>query len=164
MADKPILEIDIDNTAFKEFQAKFDAYKEACKQLPAAWSEAGNRVEGLSASFEAMVAKMAQANAAVSAIADKTGEAGSDQSMAADAWTRISYNSKHFAGHIAKSTASLAKWTGLTTLFGSILSAGGLYGISRMASGVGAILANATKMITMNGFMTIQNSIQRLSV
>ncbi len=145
-ADKPILEIEIDDAAFKGFQEKFGAYKAACAQMPEAWGKADSHASDLAAGFEAMVAKMAQANAAINDLAEGARQAGGEQLAAGQAWDRLRYGSKRIGADIYHSTLSLAKWAGLTTLFSSILAGGGLFGISRLAMGVSSRRTSAMGM------------------
>jgi len=143
MTDRPILDIPLDTTAFDAFKAKYDAYRAKLAESSKEWGEVNKHAADLATRFQGMFDKMREANEAVAKLAAGTAAAGDAQDHSAGSWTHISSSAKTFAGYVRNSSLSLAKWAGLTGLFASILSAGGLYGIGRMAAGVGSRRSSA---------------------
>lgn len=133
MTDKPILSIDIDDEQFQKFAELFNKYQAAAKDN-SAWESVGKTAQTTAGEFEKIERSMR-----------KTAEAKTrrKQEKEADslakiqfAWAAIAVNSRKFYRHIHDATLSLMKWGGLTSLFSSIVGAGGLFGITRMAMGV----------------------------
>lgn len=133
MTDKPILSIDIDDGQFQKFAELFNKYQAAAKDN-SAWESVGKTAQATAGEFEKIERSMR-----------KTAEAKTrrKQEKEADglakiqfAWASIAVNSRKFYHHIHDATLSLMKWGGLTSLFSSIVGAGGLFGITRMAMGV----------------------------
>ena len=55
----------------------------------------------------------------------------------------MSKSGRQFAGSIFQATASLRHWSKLTALFGGLVGAGGIFGISRMALNVASQRSSA---------------------
>lgn len=136
MADREVLSIDIDDSAFSAFKKKFSEYQKAVADMPSKWG-AVNDETGKS---RPILEKLNELIDAQSELIGKTGEhienSARPMQNVAESWGVIYRSGKLWGAHIKSSTLSLARWTGLTAVFSSILSAGGLYGIDRMAMGV----------------------------
>ena len=142
MTDRKILEIEIDDSQFKEFTEAFGKFKEELDKTPDAWANAAKWAQQTRSDFEKMVAAQ---NRQAQQDRDKADHrADQERGAIATAWQSITDNSKKFLAHIKGASLSLLKWTGLTSIFASILGAGGLFGISRMAAGVAATRQNAS--------------------
>jgi len=131
---RPILEIDLDDSAFTRFLDMFHHYEDELKTLPQHWQASGKEIATHKTSFEKINAEIAKTSNASSGMA--LAQAGSDKlfDSAAVSLGLLSTHGKHFAANIHQSTMSLLKWTKLTSVFSGILGAGGLYGINRMAT------------------------------
>ncbi|MGO9774867.1 MAG: M15 family metallopeptidase [Roseiarcus sp.] len=136
MADRAILPIDIDDSAFKAFVTKFAAYQKAVGDMPAQWS-AVNKATGASRStFEKQNELIEQQHDLINNLADSTERSEKPTQNVAASWGVIYRTGRLWSSSIKSSTLSLAKWTGLTAVFSGILASGGLYGIDRMAASV----------------------------
>jgi hypothetical protein len=141
--NKPILDIEIDDSAFQQFKRQFDAYQAVVKTLPEQWRLAGQEIDRQKSSFERMFEKLeAQGQLSAGAIA---GQVQFNRLLDATelTWGSLAKSGKQFATHIHTSTQQLMRWTKLTAIFSGLLGAGGLYGIDRMAAGVSGRRASA---------------------
>lgn len=135
MSDKPILTIEIDDSEFKSFVEMYDRFKAEVAKQPAAWKEISKWSQKIGGDFAAM-------NKALKPT--KTEEAPVDNWNAFDlSWSSITNSSKLFFNNIKGATFSLTKWSGLTAAFSGLISAGGLFGIERMAGSVSSRRTNA---------------------
>jgi hypothetical protein len=133
MTAHAILDIELNDAAFKAFKAKFDEYQSQLKELPAEWAKVSETMAGLSTIMESMDSKLG-AGAGHSLIIGKA--AISTNKIVGDCailWTGVQKSSHFFLHDIIGATQSLTKWTALTGVFAGLLGAGGLFGISRMA-------------------------------
>jgi hypothetical protein len=143
MVNRPILEIEVDDSAFKEFLRKFNEYQDLLKGLPDFWKAAGKEIEGQRSQFEKIRAEVAAAGDSSAAIEKSQDGINKLADGVAISFGLLSHG-KHFASNIHKSTQSLMKCTKLTSVFGGFLGAGGLYGIDRMAASVAGQRTSAT--------------------
>ena len=163
MTDRPILDISLDTSAFEAFRAKFDAYRAKAAETTGAWTDIGKTTQATAQTFDKMASSLARMQAALSGIEQQTEDAGQEQEASSERWTRIASSARVFGSNIKDASLSLAKWSGLTGLFAGILSAGGLYGISRMAAGVGARRSQAMSYGSSYGeFQSYQTNFARL--
>lgn len=130
---KPILNIAVDDTKFKEFLALYAKYEKALANSPAAWAKVTQSVAGTKKGFEELVAlQIAQiANEKLRAAAAE--EAERRLRTSADTWRDMAKSSKTFAGNVVDATKSLLRWASLTSVVSGLLGAGGLFGIDRLA-------------------------------
>jgi hypothetical protein len=132
--NRPVLDIEIDDSAFQQFKRQFDAYSAAVKALPEHWQLAGAEIDRQKSSFEKMFQKLeSQGQASKGALIEQT-----QFNKVLDAteltWGSLAKSGKQFAGHIHSSTQQLMRWTKLTAVFSGLLGGGGLYGIARSAT------------------------------
>lgn len=136
MADKPILEVEINGSAFDAFRAKFDAYRAKAEETPLAWGKVGQETSSIVTHFEAMIANTQRVQDTLARLDEANQVRAGEENSSATAWARITHSAHQFGDTVCGTTLSLGKWAGLTGLFSSILGAGGLYGIGRMAANV----------------------------
>ena len=72
-------------------------------------------------------------------------------SWAGAGWDNISGGSKAVVGNIRGATLSLGKWSGVTSVFGALISAGGIWGVSRMAVDASGKRTSAARLGTTYG-------------
>src|SRR6266576_559118 len=144
MANRPILEIDIDDSAFQGFLQKFNEHQEVMKALPSYWTAAGQEIEKQKPNFEKISSKLAAAGDSSIGIEKAQEGVGKLLEGAAISLGLLGTQGKLFAANIVRSTQSLLKWTKLTSLFAGIVGAGGLFGINRMATSVAGQRTSAT--------------------
>ena len=145
---KPIIDIDLDPQGkFKNFVGLFEKYQTAVKGLPEGWKAVANEANASVGEAERMLALMLTQNH----LARDTARAEIDAANASERerkqreqaersgvlhWRDIARSTRDFAGNILAATASLLKWTTVTTAVSGLLGAGGLFGIDRLASSV----------------------------
>lgn len=159
MAVKSIIDIEINDGAFKRFAELFSKYQEQVKSTAGAWQKLGNDVEGvldksvsgvedMGAATDHVADAAGRANVsfrqtfiAVSGQAAQLGKVGAAASTAgrfassqAMAWHSMARDARSFAGHIGDATRSLLRWSALTGVISGILGGGGLFGIERLAT------------------------------
>src|SRR5208282_4903355 len=126
MTDRPIINVDIDTAAFDDLRKKYDEFQKATEALPGDWAKASEQANKQKTTFEKMLQFI-----------PKLTPPKMDGSLVDDVpWISIASNSKHVLKFITDATLSLGKWTALTGVFSSIIGAGGLYGINRMAASI----------------------------
>lgn len=136
MTNREVLAVEIDTKEFEAFQKKFAEYKAALADMPAQWDAANNAMAKGTSAFDRLVDLAEQQNDIAGkskTIAEKS--IGASKSISA-AWGVTYRYTRLWASEIKTATLQLGKWAGLTSVFSGLLSAGGLYGIDRMATGV----------------------------
>lgn len=58
MAVRSLIQIDVDDGAFRQFKDLFDRYEDAVKRMPGAWGQVGKQVNVQAVSFEKLLAAM----------------------------------------------------------------------------------------------------------
>lgn len=141
---KPIIDIAINDGAFKNFYAMFEKYKSALGEMPAGWKAVGDEMGKTGTVFEQMLAAMMAQKAITEAIAEeekkqadeaerkRKAEAAAQRSGALH-WKDMARTTRTVAGNIFEATTSLLKWVGIGSF---ITGAGGLWGINRLANDV----------------------------
>ena len=138
MPNREIIAIEVDDTAFQEFQRKFNEHQEVLKSMPSQWAAVGQEIEKHKTSFEKITASLSLAKASSIGIEKAQDGVGKLLEGAAISMGLLGTQGKLFAANILHSTQHLMKWTKLTSVFAGILGAGGLFGIDRMAASVAA--------------------------
>lgn len=142
MTVKSVIDIQVNDEAFKTFHALFQKYKAQADKVPDAWKEVNQQTAATASNFGDMVAAM-MAQATLQDTLDRKSREADKRQKAAETrqgkfWRELKTNSKAVAGNIKDATVSLLKWSSITTVVSGLLGAGGLYGIDRLALGVGA--------------------------
>jgi hypothetical protein len=133
MAVKSIIDVDVNDDAFKAFMEMFAKYQAALKKLPGAWDAAGKSmdksgsvVENMTDAMERqinLIDKQTRAQEKMRREVEKTGYSLTD---VARATTRI-------AGGMKDVTLSLLKFSALTSAFGLLSGGTGLFGFEALA-------------------------------
>ncbi len=142
MSKKPVISIDVDDTAFKRFYDLFQKYEEKVTELPAEWKQVDEAISGAGRGFhrnakqtQTMLAGMAAATATIAEAINHANKAQRDF----EATTKRSHSSMLKLGHAAKGVAGtvfgmgkwLMKWG---TLGGATLGIGGSIGLDDLAN------------------------------
>jgi hypothetical protein len=133
MAVKSIIDVDVNDDAFKAFMEMFAKYQAALKKLPGAWDAAGKSmdksgdgIKGMTDGMERqinLIDKQTRAQEKMRREVEKTGYSLTD---VARATTRI-------AGGMKDITLSLLKFSTLTGAFGLLSGGTGLFGFEALA-------------------------------
>ena len=136
MTVKSVIQVDVDDGAFKAFKETFDKYSAELAKQPKAWAEVGKTTKGATKGFEATTREMISQQGLTKKTLENQKNTKEVLQTQERSWRNIARDSKSVAGNIAHATLSLAKWAGITGALSGLLGAGGLYGIDRMAMGV----------------------------
>ncbi len=137
MAVKSIIDILVNDEAFKRFQASFNKYKEALAATPAAWNKAAEGTDKTSKNTGKTRTEAEKAATAFRNLSNENAKLSRHAETQARSWKDIAKSAHTFAGHIVDATRSLMRWAGLTGIIGGILGVGGLFGIERLAAFAG---------------------------
>ena len=135
MGVKSIIDIEVNDEAFKAFKASYDDYEKGLAAAPGAWRETGKEATKLQVTFDAVVGAMLAQDEIGKAVAKSQKLASASTSVVGNVWRNMARDTKSVASNIAAATTQLLKWTALTSVFSGLLGAGGLLGIDRMAAG-----------------------------
>jgi hypothetical protein len=138
MANRPILEIDVNDSEFTEFLKKFEDYKTKVAAMPQTWMSISYEINNLKTKFEKVLDDLEKHNHKTDETVESQGVFTASLAASELTFVGLSKSGRSFAHNIHQSTQSLMKWTKLTAVFSGLLGAGGLYGIDRMAAGAAA--------------------------
>lgn len=152
MAVKGILDIDVNDSKFKQFLELFNKYQAQVDGLPDKWKKVSKSIDGSVQSFQELVAEKVQSlyqdelNEKAQQRAYELTHATEISEKKAEEFTRkrreqfhrLADDAKHFAVHIKDATFSLLKWTSITGVLSGLIGAGGLFGIERLGESAGA--------------------------
>ena len=156
MATKSIIEIDVLDDPFKDFQKRWEKYQEQLKDSPSSWTAQSKEVKKVGSEVGSVVNNMVIINNHIK----KNKEA---LDSANRSWASIGKGTKNVASNIADATKSLLKWASLTSVFSGILGAGGLMGIGRLASGAGDRLRQSQGLgVNTSGMQAAQTNFGRV--
>ena len=144
MADRPIYKIDLDNSAFLKFAETFEKFKGEQAKVSQAWKAN----ERLIAAAEAHFKKMSAGDPTLGKRAVAIRMADAMDGWSGAGWGSISTAAKLLSTNVRAATGFLAKWTGITSVVGSLISAGGIYGLARLSQNVGRQRSSATALGT----------------
>jgi soluble lytic murein transglycosylase-like protein len=133
MAARSILEIDVEDSKFKAFHALFEKYQSQVAKLPGAWGKSDEIVKETGASFLDMTAALLAQQELLKHNEDRHEKIRRSSVETGRTYHSMARDTGAIAKNIGSATTSLLKWAGLTSVFGGLLSAGGLFGIDRLA-------------------------------
>lgn len=133
MVAKSIIQIDVDDAKFKEFQTNFSKYQEALKKLPGSWGKTDAAVEVTGDRFFEMTAALMAQNELLHKATLEHEKAAKATSTAGRALTVMKRDSYDLLGNIKGITESLLKWG---TIIGGGLLAGSILGLDRLTGSI----------------------------
>jgi len=151
VAVKSIIDIGLDDTAFRAFKLQWDKYEKALKSTPAAWALVNKSIDGSRASFDKLVGQMAAANVQSQLRVKAQERADQLTRSSAERWQSMARSTKDFARNIGEATVSLLKWGSITGVISGLIGGGGLFGIDRLALGVSSSRRSALGLGTTIG-------------
>ena len=135
-----VIQIDVNDDAFKKFQANFDKYRANLKELPGQWQKTESVIESVGEGFAAMTAAlMAHAEFLNDQNTELEKREKLEKKLAAQEGERarrsrkLVDDSKRIAANTASTTVSVLKWIGAT---GALAAVGGLFGFDALAHSV----------------------------
>lgn len=136
MAAKSIIEVDVRDEAFQKFNALFNKYQAQLKQQPTEWRKASTAQQAMLKGTLGISDAQATLIGQQKTLGDIHKRALMYLRQEESSWQRIRRETTGVAGNIKDMTGQLLKWSSLTGIIGGLVGSGGLFGISRMASGV----------------------------
>lgn len=136
MTVKSIIEIDVQDGAFKRFQSLYSKYEQSLKKTPEAWAAVGKKIDSTRKGFDAIVAGMVASNVQARLHVEAQAKADRLTRTTADKWKDIATSTKSAASNVNSITASLIKWSALTTAFTGLVGVGSLFGLDRLGASV----------------------------
>jgi hypothetical protein len=133
---KSIIDIDVNDQSFRQFNALFQRYQQQLRSTPLAWQNIARAQQQGVKGFRDLVLQQAAAIGQTRLLNEAHKAALNLLRQEESSWQRIRRETTGAATNIRDMTASLLKWTSLTAVFSGLLGAGGLFGISRLAEGV----------------------------
>ena len=134
MAVKSIIDIDVNDSAFKEFQEAFAKYQAQVAKQPEIWRKIGKGAQDVAGSFQGAATEAGVLKVHVENIADLQEKLQRGSRSTERSFNGLVKSSSQIARNIGGATASLLKWSGIVGLLGGVVGAGGLFGISRLAA------------------------------
>jgi len=152
MATKPIIQIDVNDDKFKDFQKAFDRYRKQLTSMPKSWAETGKLtgeaaefVAGMTAAMKSQndllakrskdpAFKKAQENHKVELKREKAIREETERRQKAT--KKMAEDTKAIAKSVVEATSGLLKWVGVGGILGTLVGLGGsLFGLRDLAEG-----------------------------
>jgi hypothetical protein len=139
MAIKTIVDVEVDpEGSFEKFKAMFEDYAKQLAELPKAW---GAHNEAAEKSGDALAGALGSLESEISALRDQMtllDNVNIKTEKTASNWEKIEKRTKDTAKSVFQITTSLLRWEALSAAVTGVLGAGGLWGLDKLAQGVGA--------------------------
>jgi hypothetical protein len=133
MSTKSIVEIDVQDEAFKRFGDLFEKYAEVLAGTPATWKSVGKESTAVAKQFERMVAALLAQNQLSRESKDADEKRHKQLVSTEKLWTSMARSSGTIAKNVLDIGAGMLKWG---SLIAGGLVGGGLFGIDKMAASV----------------------------
>lgn len=136
MTVKSVIDVEVNDAAFKKFHALFQKYNEQVKKQGDAWNKVGDKIEDTSDTFSSIVKALFTWDQISKQLA-KTEENQAVQSHKTESsWKNIAKYTRDSARNIGDNLRTIAKWTSIGTVTSGLLGAGSLFGLDRLAGTV----------------------------
>ena len=136
MAVQSIIQIKVDDSAFKAFVDKFKKYQQEVRGSTKQWGAVGKTIQSFAKDVMMFAAKIAETGKAFGQANTAAGKIGVSLKAADRVMSSLARSSRGVAVSLKDATTSLLKWGSLTGLFSGLLGAGGLFGIAHLADKV----------------------------
>ncbi len=164
MSVKSIIDISVNDSDFKRFSDYYDKYQAALGKQAQMWQKTGSSTVAISNQFQKMTAQLMAQNAARRGVEDDSRKQLTTLTQSDRLWTSMAKTTKGVAGNIKDATLSLMRWAGIVELVTGVLGVGGLFGISRMASGVAGMRQTAMGRGVSIGEQTAMKNFSQLGI
>lgn len=143
MANKPILEVDINDAKFKRFAELFDKYHTALKAQPALWQKTAGAITTTAEGFTGMLAALLAQHEVMKKQTREYEKQRTLLQQIARTVKDIGRGTAAFAKDFEKATLGLLKWSTLTGVIGGLAGFGGAFGLERLGQDVAGARARA---------------------
>ncbi len=133
MAVKSIIDVDVNDDAFKAFMEMFSKYQAALKKLPGAWNAAGKSIDKSGSVIEDMTDAMGRQVDIINKQTREQEKMRREVDKTNRSMTDLGRSTARVAGGIKDITLSLLKFSTLTSAFGLLSGATGLMGFEALA-------------------------------
>ncbi len=133
MAVKSIIDVDVNDDAFKSFMDMFAKYQGALKKLPGAWDAAGKSLDKSGSTLMSMTDNMARQISLIDKQTREQEKMRREVEKTNRSMTDLGRSTSRVAGGIKDITLSLLKWSTITSAFGILSGATGLFGFESLA-------------------------------
>lgn len=134
MVAKSIIEIDVLDTSFEAFQAKFLKYQEQVAKQPGAWGRVGSSIKTTDNEFTKLGKTIRDTVQGVQYAASRQQAFAVAAAGTAKTFVGMAKSTKQLVGNLKDGAAVLLKWSGIIGLMTGVVGAGGLFGIARLAA------------------------------
>jgi len=137
MATKSVIDIEINDEKFKEFQKLFEKYQKSLDKMPGQWGKINKSSASLQGNFDKIqhaldtVAKRLDKNYTTLQNTDRVAK------NTANHFSQIGKNASSIAKSVSSTTFNLLKWGSIGLATGLIGAGTGLFGLANLASNAG---------------------------
>lgn len=143
MANRPVIDIPVNDAAFNDFVARYNKFTEAVKDLPAQWGQVDATVQGTSSTFLEMTAALVNQKLLLNELAKAQRQSTKNEQEALNVEKRrraefrgMLEDAKGIAKTVTGITADLFRWVGFSSIISGLVGAGGLWGLDQLANRV----------------------------
>lgn len=137
MAVKSIIDVEINDSEFKEFAATFEKYQKALAKTPKDWEASGKAQRPTVAAFQGIAAALLAQSALQAKRLKLLKDEGKVEKDSASYWREMVRSSREVAANASSIAKSVLSTIGIGTIFSGLLGAGGLFGLDALAGAVG---------------------------
>jgi hypothetical protein len=137
VAVKSIIDVEINDGAFKRFSDTFQKYQDQLAKTRPAWESVSDEARETARGFERIAAALMAQNAVAHQLAKEQAAAERSATRQGRSWHNLAKDSRSFAAHVKDATTALLRWSAITGAVSGLLGAGGLFGIDRLAVSAG---------------------------
>ncbi len=132
MTSRSIIDIDVRDQAFRDFQALFEKYQTQVDSLPGAWSKVDRAIKSTSNPIKQIGAIATGMNEKLKAAQTTQEKFRISAQATGKAFGVMASSTTKLASNIKDVTVNLLRWASLTSVFSGLLGAGGLFGLNRL--------------------------------
>jgi hypothetical protein len=130
-----VFSVDVSDESFRKFKALFDQYSTNLDKMPKAWRAINKEIGAGTGAADKLNEAFGKTNARIGSLRSNTRAWSSDLQRSERSLTSMAMWTGKIASNIASAAYGFARATGMVTLASGLLGAGGLWGISNLASG-----------------------------
>jgi hypothetical protein len=131
---RSVIDIDVNDDAFRQFHALYEKYASSLDKMPQAWSKINTAQQQTRSSFVEMAAVLLAQNELLHKSSREMDEIDRSVTRTHRSMQSLSRVTREFYGNLSQATSTLMKWTGLTGVIGTLTGLLSVEGISHLAS------------------------------
>lgn len=133
MAVKSIIDIDVNDDAFKSFMDLFGKYQNAVKKLPGAWNQTGKSIENAADGMADMTAAILTQTELLNRQTRAQEKMRHEVDKTNVAMTKLGKATRGIFSDMVGISGHFLRWGGIGAAFGSVFSAAGAFGFGQLA-------------------------------